>query len=262
MANTDSPTCVPNTFHCIAHRGASGYAPENTMAAFELAKKMGATEVELDIQFSQDNQLMICHDPELSRYGHAGKHVSELSLQDLKALDMGSWFDAITNAEINTRKFAGEKLIALDELFKKFKTQFTYHVEIKTPAPGLARAILDCIIEHHLTANTYITSFHFDALVEVASLTDDETKIPLGWLVRENAFTTDNILRAAAAGFTQFCPMATEVTPERVAESHKYLPEVRAHSVKTKQDMIRVIDADCDGLTINWPDWLTYKEKI
>ncbi|MGY8991404.1 MAG: glycerophosphodiester phosphodiesterase, partial [Rhodospirillales bacterium] len=249
MANIDSPIRVPDTFHIIAHRGASGYAPENTMAAFDLAKDMAATEIEFDIQFSQDNQLMICHDPELSRYGHAGKNVADLSMQQLKALDMGAWFN---DGDVNS-DFVGEKMITLDELFGKFATQFIYHLEIKTPAPGLAAAIHDCIAAHDLAMKVYVTSFHFDALVEFASLETGATKIPLGWLVRENAFTTDNIIRAADAGFTQFCPLATEITSERVAESHKHLAEVRAHRVKTKSTMMQVIETGCDGLTINWP---------
>jgi len=252
MPETVSPILVPNSFHIIAHRGASGYAPENTMAAFDLAKEMAATEIEFDVQFSQDNQLMICHDPELSRYGHPGKNIANLSMQQLKALDMGSWFKG--------GDFKGEKMITLDELFGKFSTQFIYHLEIKTPASGLAAAIHDCITAHKIAAKVYVTSFYFDALVEFASQITNTAKIPLGWLVRDNAFTTDNIIRTADAGFTQFCPLAREVTLEQVAESHKHLPEVRAHGVKTTSDMMRVIDTGCDGLTINWPDWLTHKE--
>ena len=162
MSNATFPIWVSDSFHIIAHRGASGYAPENTMAAFDLAEQMGVTEIELDIQFSQDNKLMICHDPELSRYGHAGKHVSELSLRQLKELDMGSWFDG--------KNFSGETMITLSELFEKFSTRFTYHVEIKTPAPGLASAILDCIATHKLASKTYVTSFHYGALLEFASI--------------------------------------------------------------------------------------------
>ena len=251
---TALPVRVPETFRTIAHRGASGYAPENTMAAFMLAAQMAATEIELDIQFSKDNQLMICHDPELSRYGHPGKHVLALTRDELQVLDMGAWFAG--------GKYAGETMPTLDQLFEKFATQFTYHVEIKTPAPGLASAILDCINTHKLASQTFVTSFHFDALAEFASLNSNAKNIPLGWLVRDNAFTAENIGRAAEAGFSQFCPLAREVTQERVAEAHRRLSEVRAHSVKNKTDMMRVIETGCDGLTINWPDWLTHEELI
>ena len=128
MTMTALPVRVPETFRTIAHRGASGYAPENTMAAFMLAAQMAATEIELDIQFSKDNQLMICHDPELSRYGHPGKHVLALTRDELQVLDMGAWFAG--------GKYAGETMPTLDQLFEKFATQFTYHVEIKTYHAG------------------------------------------------------------------------------------------------------------------------------
>ena len=221
------------------------------MAAFKVAAQMTATEVELDIQFSKDKQLMVCHDPELSRYGYPGKEVSALACEVLQALDIGAWFE--------NGKYTGEHMLTLGELFKEFTTQFIYHVEIKTPAPGLASAIRDCINTHKLASQVFVTSFHFDALTEFAALSTD---IPLGWLVRDNAFTTENIHRAAQAGFSQFCPLAQEATKDRVAEARGMLPEVRAHSVKNKIDMMQVIETGCDGLTINWPDWLTHKEKI
>jgi len=220
------------------------------MSAFKLAAQMATTEIEFDIQFSEDKQLMICHDPELSRYGYPGKEISTLTGAELQALDIGAWFE--------DGKFAGERMLTLNELFKKFTTQFTYHLEIKTPAPGLAAAILDCINTHQLASRTFVTSFHFTALVEFASL---DSGIPLGWLVRDEAFTTENIHRAAEAGFSQFCPLAREVTPKRVAEAHQHITEVRAHSVKNKQDMMRVIESSCNGLTLNWPDWLTHKDQ-
>jgi len=248
MPHSDTPIKVPKKFRIIAHRGASGYAPENTMAAFHLAEKMGATEIEFDVQFSSDQKLMICHDPELSRYEHPGKHVSSLTCKEMQELDMGSWF--------GVPQYAGEKTPTLDEVFSTFRDRFIYHVEIKTPAPGLSAAILDCIAEHNITDRTFVTSFHFDALQECIALGNRANNVAFGWLVRENAFNIDNIKRAADAGFSQFCPLASEVTKDRVTEAHKHLSEVRAHGVKSKTDMIRVIETGCDGLTINWPDWL------
>ena len=89
---TKLPVRVPVGFRIIAHRGASGYAPENTLAAFRLAERMGVTEIELDVQFSKDRQLVICHDPVLDRYGYPGLRVADSTLDELLTLDMGSWF--------------------------------------------------------------------------------------------------------------------------------------------------------------------------
>ncbi|MGH6622063.1 MAG: glycerophosphodiester phosphodiesterase, partial [Alphaproteobacteria bacterium] len=66
---TDSPIRVPRGFRIIAHRGASGYAPENTMAAFRLAERMGAREIEFDLQLTKDGHMVVVHDTVLDRYG-------------------------------------------------------------------------------------------------------------------------------------------------------------------------------------------------
>ena len=84
---TDTPIRVPRGFRIIAHRGASGYAPENTMAAFRLAERMGAREIEFDLQLTKDGHMVVVHDTVLDRYGYPGLRVAEMTLRDLKQLD-------------------------------------------------------------------------------------------------------------------------------------------------------------------------------
>ena len=86
------PIVVPSSFRIIAHRGASGYAPENTLSSLLLAERMGASEVELDVRFSKDEKLMICHDESLDRFGYPETRVGDRMATDLATLDMGSWF--------------------------------------------------------------------------------------------------------------------------------------------------------------------------
>lgn len=243
------PVRVPARFRIIAHRGASGYAPENTLAAFRLAERMGATEVELDVQFSKDKQLVICHDQRLDRYGYPGLRLSDLTLEDLLKLDMGSWFSPYL--------YGKESMVAFETLLMQFKDRFVYHVEIKTPAEGLVRAVLDTLTAYGLRSRAIVTSFHFDALSEVRDLGPD---LNVGWLIREGEFTPDNLARAAAAGFFQICPPAMETNRKMVASAHARLAEVRAHSVKGTTEMMRAIDSRCDGVTINWPDWLVHED--
>ena len=84
------PIAVPDSFRIIAHRGASGYAPENTVAAFDLAREMGAVEVETDTQLTTDGAVVLCHDHNLDRFGHPDRVVETSSSQELMNLDMGS----------------------------------------------------------------------------------------------------------------------------------------------------------------------------
>ena len=78
----------------FAHRGASAYAPENTLAAFELAAEMGAAGIEFDVQITRDGKLIIHHDRELGRTEEASGRLSDWDFADLRALDVGSWFSA------------------------------------------------------------------------------------------------------------------------------------------------------------------------
>ena len=76
----------------LAHRGASGYAPDNTMEAFELAHKMGADGVELDAYLTADGEVVVIHDPKINAVSNAQGFVSEYTLAELKAFDFGYQF--------------------------------------------------------------------------------------------------------------------------------------------------------------------------
>ena len=240
-----SPLSVPRGFRVIAHRGASGYAPENTHAAFALAAKMGVREVEFDLQFSKDRHIVLVHDAVLDRYGFPGCRVADMTLAELKALDMGKWFGDC--------QFSGERIATLDEILAAFGDRFIYHAEIKVPAAGLARLVLERFASHGLCEQMIVTSFVFDALREVSELSPGQ---PLAWLVRHGDFTPANVERAAAAGVFQFCPRADETDAGAVAAAKAQVPEIRAHGIACVDDLRQAVQAGCDGVTINWPDWL------
>ena len=106
------PILVPPAFRIIAHRGASAYAPENSMAAFTLAQKMGIREIELDTQLTPDGVVALCHDRTLARYGHGAQVMEEMNWADLAALDMGAWFSPYL--------FGGERMITLEQLLARY----------------------------------------------------------------------------------------------------------------------------------------------
>ena len=112
------PIWVPEAFRVIAHRGSSAYAPENTLPAFKLAREMGFGEVELDVQLAIDGMVVLCHDLELTRYGHGDVVVEEMASDELLALDMGSWF--------SPHLFAGTPMLSLDQLLKTHGDDFIF----------------------------------------------------------------------------------------------------------------------------------------
>ena len=91
----------------IAHRGASGYAPENTLASMELAIKLGCDAIELDIHLTKDQQIVVCHDFTVDRTTNGRGEIENLTLEDIKKLDAGSWF---------SDEFKGEKIPTLEEV--------------------------------------------------------------------------------------------------------------------------------------------------
>ena len=242
------PIPVPKKFRIIAHRGASGYAPENTLAAFRLAEKMGTHEIELDVWLSRDGHLVICHDGKLDRYGHPGLQVADLGLEELLGLDMGSWFSPYF--------FSGERMMTLESLFTLFRNRLIYHIEIKELQAGLPEKLLETIAAHRLSERVIVTSFHLEALQAVRRL---NASMRTGWLLRADGFTGENIARGKAAGLFQICPPAEQTDPAMVAAAHAEIAEVRAHHVSSVAAAVQAIHAGCDGFTVNWPDWFVHE---
>lgn len=119
----------------IAHRGASNYAPENTLAAFSKAYELGAKWVEFDVILSADNVPVIFHDETTTRTtNQAGKNITSLTLQQIKALDAGSWFSP---------KFANEGIPTLEETLAFLKSHDMFgHIELKKNPGQEANTVL------------------------------------------------------------------------------------------------------------------------
>ena len=242
------PIEVPSSFRIIAHRGASAYAPENTIPAFELAEKMGVSEVELDTQLSSDGKVVLCHDPTLERFGHGPKVVEEMRSKDLISLDMGSWF--------SPHLFRRVPMITLNELFQKFGGRFTYHVELKGKAQRLPHKVNQVIREHGLLDACIATSFSFEHLKRTR---ETDPGIRLAWLPRD--LDSEALARCQDLDLFQIGLNANQVTRELVNLGRSVTPEVRAwglngSSIEVVQLIENVVQSGCDGTTINWPDWL------
>jgi glycerophosphoryl diester phosphodiesterase len=106
----------------VAHRGSSATAPENTLAAFRQAIEDGADAVELDLHLTKDGHLVVIHDTAVQRTTNGRGKVSEKTLRELKQLDCGSWFH---------RKFTGERIPTLQEVFELLRGELGINIEIK-----------------------------------------------------------------------------------------------------------------------------------
>ena len=232
----------------IAHRGASSYAPENTFAAFDLAVEMGIGEIEFDVHFTKDSQIIVIHDEALDRTTNSTGSVCNRTLEELQSLDAGSWFD---------EKFAGETLPALGDLLDRYKDQLRFHIEIQSEnAEGLASRTCELVKAYGLEDRTTITSFWKQWLIESRSYASE---IPTGWLVPlgfETPWDNSVIEEALQEGLTQICPRTSAVTPELVQTLHDHGFNVRCWGVYNEELMLKAIASGADAMTLNFPDKL------
>ena len=144
----------------IGHRGASAVAPENTMAAFREAIRVGADGIEFDVRLASDGVPVVIHDSTLRRTGGLNKHVAELSSHEMSQIDVGSWF---------TPTFANEMVPSLRELFTLFEpNNAILYLEMKCDSPAeykpLAEACCRMIEEYSFKERVVVECFQLGAL--------------------------------------------------------------------------------------------------
>jgi glycerophosphoryl diester phosphodiesterase len=157
-------------FSSIAHRGASAYAPENTMASFHKAVELGFDYIEFDVRLSKDEELVVIHDPNVMRTTNGEGLVEDLTVEELKKLDAGSWFDST---------FEGETIPLLSEVIEKFGAKIGLLIELKSPKQNgimsekLAH-MLQSSFDRGLNPDTIkVQSFHPQELKRFSSLCPD-----------------------------------------------------------------------------------------
>lgn len=225
----------------IAHRGASGYAPENTRAAFDLALTMGAGAIETDVQLSADGEAVIFHDGTVDRTSDGRGPLGDYTLAELRALDIGGWYRV---------EFAGQRILTLAELLDEYAGRITLAIEIKDPRA--AATTIAALAARDLRKGIQVTSFHWPALLDAQA---SEPKLPYGFLTP--TFEEDTIARVARRGFAQICPHVERLTARRVAFAHRLGLDVRAWDVTRHDQVERLFETGADGATCNWPDWIT-----
>jgi len=142
----------------IAHRGAAGTRPELTRPAFERAVEIGVDMIELDVQLTADQALVVLHDRELGRTVRAEGEVRARTLAELCQLDAGAWF---------ALEYAGARVPSLDEVLDLTAGKAALNVEIKSPAPdwdATARVLIDLLTAKGRLDSTVISSFEMGAL--------------------------------------------------------------------------------------------------
>ncbi len=237
------------------HRGAMGYAPENTLASFRLARQMGADWIEFDVQLSADGVPIILHDDTLERTTNLGqpRRPTELTLAQLKQLDAGSWFDP---------KYAGETIPTLDEVLEEFGPVIGLNIEIKSQFGfeadnRIEQKIAEAVRRYKLEDKALISSFD---LFRLNALHQHDPGIRLGVLYVNQPEryppNFDPILVALSLGAVAIHPHFEVVTPELVDRARQNGLAVNTWTVNEAADMVRLIGLGIDIIMTNYLDRL------
>ncbi len=228
----------------IAHRGASGHAPENTMASFLRALAMGAPAIELDVHQTLDHELVVAHDDDLKRCGRDKRRIRNLHWDDISGLDVGSWFG---------KEYLGERLPRLEDVFDILPPTVELHVEIKRGSsyyPGIEERVVDMIHKRSAAARTVVSSFDHAALYSVRSL---DEKIRLGYLL--GLTTLKTALREMQDIDAESLNLSVRQTLARtVKAAHERGRKILVYTVNTPVERDRLAKLGVDGIFCNYPE--------
>jgi glycerophosphoryl diester phosphodiesterase len=228
----------------IAHRGASGHAPENTLAAFKKAITLGATFIETDLQLTRDARLVAIHDETVNRTTNGKGAVHDMTLADLRRLDAGSWFGS---------EYAGERIPTLDEILDfARKYDVVFYLELKPGGSwGGEHALISSLRESGQIARTVVISFDAGILAAVrkieptlmtALLYDGQLDKPLD--------------QALEVGARQLAIRGDLVSPWLLTAARKKDLQVVCWTVNHSAHIRLLMSAGVDGIMSDYPDRL------
>ena len=217
-----------------AHRGASIRFPENTMAAFKGAKDLGADWIELDVQQTKDGKIIVAHDTNFKRVCKVDKNVWEVTLDEVKTYDAGSFF---------SKEFAGEKIPTLEETIDFAKlNNIRLNIELKPTGKeeNFEKNVLDIIKQKNFKDRCVITSQNYAVLENVKDLDSNVKTIYVMSIGIGDLLKLDK-----ADGYSL---EATNVTKKLVKKLHNNGKEVYAWTVNTEDNINKMIDLNVDNI--------------
>jgi glycerophosphoryl diester phosphodiesterase len=250
----------------IAHRGASGLAPEHTFAAYDLAIEVGADYIEQDLQLTRDGVVVVLHDETLDRTARGPEEsctgpVRDRTLAELQICDFGLWFDARRPG--SGTAFAGQGIVTLGSLFERYGRSVRYYLETKHPehSPGMEQALLALLEVHDLLPRAgeepglIIQSFSSESLSEIHQRSPG---LPLVRLLDEGELgaAPDEMLAEMARYAAGIGPHHLDVDAELVAAARRNGLVVHPYTANTRLEMDRLLDLGVDGLFTDHPERL------
>ena len=226
------------------HRGASGYAPENTLEAFELAAKMGADGVELDVHIARDGELVVAHDEAVDRVANGSGLICQMTTAELKKLRFNRTHPEYENATIPT----------LREVFEILKpTNLRVNVELKNSYiiyEGLEEKCLKLADDMGMSDRILYSSFNHHSMLRMKAI---DRSIPCGLLYEATMVESWNY--GHRLGMDAIHPHFSELqVKDEVKRAHALGLKVNVWTVNEEKDIVHCLRWGADILIGNYPD--------
>ncbi|MBY0099603.1 glycerophosphodiester phosphodiesterase [Mesobacillus maritimus] len=234
----------------VAHRGATAYAPENTIAAFDLAVQMKADYIEIDVQRSKDGELVVIHDTTVNRTTDGTGKVGDLTFEQLRNLDAGSW---------KGKEFTGELIPTFEEILDRYRGKVGILIELKAPElyPGVEEQVAESIKKRNLdkpkNEKIIIQSFNFESMKKMNKLLPT---VPIGVLTSNTAHTTPEALQEFSTYADWFNPSYGIVTKELVNQVHANGMQIGSWTVRSQEAADFLFEMGVDAIISDYPDYV------
>lgn len=230
----------------VAHRGASGLAPENTLAAIRKALAIGVDAIEIDVHRSRDGAIVLMHDATLERTGGVDGVLAEKSLEDLKRVDAGSWFGS---------EFAGETIPTLTEALSITKGKAVLLIEIKPD--NITEDVLRVVSEQQAENWVIVMSFHSEVVRRAREAAPNlATGLIVGAPYREDSaqHAWELVHRTAGTGASVLSLSYPAIDPTLAYEVRRRGLSLWSWTVDDPSKMQELSEWGVDGIITNFPD--------
>ena len=232
----------------IAHRGFSGRAPENTVAAFKKAMEIGSDAIEFDVRFTGDGHLVIFHDDKLERTTNGRGKVAGFTLKELKQLDAGGWFYSA---------FAGERIPTLKEVLELTRGRILLNIELKKGDHGkysmldLADRTLREVLEAGMERAVLFSSFDLGAVQRVH---EKDPRIPVAFITGDPWNSPLDAMKGNS--FPVLNPGKSVLNEDNLSKARQQGIRINVWTPDTVKEMEKFIAMGVDGIITNHPDRL------
>jgi len=233
----------------IAHRGSSAHAPENTLAAFQLAAEQGADAIELDVDLTFDGHAVVMHDATIDRTTDGQGRVSALTLAEIRQVDAGRW---------KSTAFRGERVPLLDEVFEAVGQRVLINVEVKSTSlhsNGVETQVAVLVRRYGLIERVIISSFNPLALRRIKQI---EPRLACGLLVAPDlpVYLRRAWLAPLIPQLDARHPHHSQVDRRLVEKCHARGQRVNVWTVNEAATLAAMTRAGVDGIIGDDPVWM------